>query len=150
MDHVGSISLRVERIRLNRAPRLIAEHPKPTVLVVDDERVIADTLATILRNEGFGATAVYSGTPAVENAREFPPNFLVCDIVLHEESGIETAMRIKTIRPDCTIVLISGAQASAEMLEQASAQGHEFEVLARPLHPTHLIDKLRRTIVQLG
>jgi DNA-binding response OmpR family regulator len=126
------------------------EHSKPTVLVVDDERVIADTLATILKGHGFDATAVYSGSAAIENTRKSNPDILVCDIALGEESGIETAMQIKTVRPDCRIIMISGAQSSAEMLEQASAQGHEFEVLAKPFHPTTLIDRLRGVFDQTG
>ena len=42
------------------------QQAKPRVLVADDERVIADTLAIILNQAGFDATAVYSGEKAVE------------------------------------------------------------------------------------
>ena len=126
------------------------ERSKPTVLVVDDERVIADTLVAILRNEGFAATVTYSGSAAVENARESSPDVLICDIVLEAVSGIEVAMRIRAMCQDCTIILMSGAQASAELLEQASAEGHEFEVLAKPFHHTTLIDKLRGGFDQTG
>jgi CheY-like chemotaxis protein len=130
-------------IRLDWAPDVTPEHPEPTILVVDDERVIADTLATILRSEGFEATAVYSGKAAIENARELHPGALVCDIMLGVESGIETALAIEAIWPHCRIILISGAQASGELLDAARAKGHEFEVLAKPFHPTTLIEKLR-------
>ena len=118
--------------------------------MVDDERVIADTLVAILRNEGFAATVTYSGSAAVENARESSPDVLICDIVLEAVSGIEVAMRIRAMCQDCTIILMSGAQASAELLEQASAEGHEFEVLAKPFHHTTLIDKLRGGFDQTG
>ena len=47
----------------------MASRPKPKVLVVDDERVIADTLAIILNQHGLDASAVYTGTAAVERAR---------------------------------------------------------------------------------
>ena len=46
---------------------------KPKVLVADDERVIADTLAIILNQSGFEAKAVYSGEKAVETAKEWLP-----------------------------------------------------------------------------
>jgi DNA-binding NtrC family response regulator len=118
--------------------------------VVDDERIIADTLAATLRSDGFDAASTYRGQDAIEIARDSPPDTLVCDIVLGGESGIEVATQIKAIRPDCRIILISGAHASSELLERASAQGHEFEVLAKPFHPTTLIDKLRGTIIQPG
>ena len=44
----------------------MAGKSKPKILVVDDERVIADTLAIILNQHGFEASAVYTGTAAVE------------------------------------------------------------------------------------
>ncbi len=46
---------------------------KPRVLVTDDERVIADTLALILNKSGFEATAVYSGEEAIETAKTLSP-----------------------------------------------------------------------------
>ena len=52
---------------------------KPKVLVADDERVIADTLAIILNQSGFDATAVYNGEKAVEAARTLKPDMLISD-----------------------------------------------------------------------
>jgi CheY-like chemotaxis protein len=97
----------------------------------------------ILRHHGFNATAVYSGNAAVESARELPLDALVCDIVLGGVSGIEVATQVQAIRSDCKIILISGAQASGDLLDEGRAKGHEFEVLAKPFHPTTLIEKLR-------
>ena len=45
--------------------------------------------------------------------------------------------------PNCKILLISGQAATADLLERARAQGHEFEILAKPVHPTDLLAKLR-------
>ena len=125
------------------------EREEQTVLVVDDEPMIADTLAAILRHHGFNATAVYSGDAAVESARELPPYALVCDIVLSGVSGIEVATQVQVIRSDCKVILISGAQASSDLLDEGRANGHEFEVLAKPFHPTTLIEKLRAASDQI-
>jgi DNA-binding response OmpR family regulator len=113
------------------------------VLVVDDERSIADTLAAILDMNGFAAVPIYSGDVAVENARESGLDVLICDIILDGANGIEVAMRIREFCPTCKIILISGAQASIDLLDEAEARGHEFEVWAKPFHPTTLIDRLR-------
>jgi DNA-binding NtrC family response regulator len=116
----------------------------PTVLVVDDERVVADTLTIILRNNGFNARTAYGGEVAVAIARESPLHFLVCDIALMDGmTGIEVAIQIGALRPDCRVILISGIAASSDLLEKAHAQGHQFEVLGKPFHPTLLIDLLR-------
>lgn len=116
----------------------------PKVLVVDDDRVIADTLAAILNNGGFDATPVYRGEDALLAARQSPPDAVVCDIMLGGINGIEVATQIRTILPDCRIILISGAGESGGLLEQTRAAGEEFEVIAKPFHPTTLLDRLRR------
>ena len=116
---------------------------KPRVLVVDDERVIADTLSTILNQNGFDASAVYSGISAVDRAREMRPELVISDVIMQDMNGIEAAIRIREILPGCKILLFSGQAATADLLERARAQGHEFEILAKPVHPQDLLAKLK-------
>src|SRR5437899_7847016 len=116
---------------------------KPRVLVVDDERVIADTLATILNQNGFEATAVYSGSEAVDRALTNRPDLVISDVIMQDMNGIEAAIRIRQGLPSCKILLFSGQAATADLLEKARRQGHEFEILAKPVHPTDLLAKLR-------
>src|SRR5215467_1888216 len=116
---------------------------KPRVLVVDDERVIADTLAIILNQSGFNASAVYTGMAAVERAKEDKPDLIISDVIMPDMNGIEAAIRIRQLLPGCKILLFSGQAATADLLEKARAQGHEFEILAKPVHPQDLLAKLR-------
>jgi CheY-like chemotaxis protein len=116
---------------------------KPRVLVVDDERVIADTLATILNQNGFEASAVYTGAEAVVRARNSRPDLVISDVIMQDMNGIEAAIRIRQSLPGCKILLFSGQAATADLLEKARAQGHEFEILAKPVHPQDLLAKLR-------
>ena len=113
------------------------------VLIIDDEQVIADTLKMIFAEEGFDAHAVYSGTAALEQARLLKPNFIVSDVILPGANGIETALAICRILPDCKVILISGQAATTDVLEQARAEGHEFEIFAKPVEPEILIQRLR-------
>ena len=116
---------------------------KPKVLVVDDERVIADTLAIILNQHGFDASAVYTGTGAVEQARVLHPDLIISDVIMPDMNGIEAAINIRRFLPECKILLFSGQAATADLLESARAKGHEFEILAKPVHPQDLLAKLR-------
>jgi CheY-like chemotaxis protein len=116
---------------------------KPRVLVADDEQVIANTLAIILNQAGFEAKAVYSGESAVEILSEFQPNMLISDVIMTGMTGIEAAIQVRAKLPNCKILLFSGQAATADLLEKARAQGHEFEILAKPVHPTDLLAKLR-------
>jgi CheY-like chemotaxis protein len=117
---------------------------KPRVLVADDEQVIANTLAIILNQAGFEARAVYSGEKAIESLDTFMPDMLISDVIMTGMTGIEAAIATRSKRPSCKILLFSGQAATADLLEKARAQGHEFEILAKPVHPTDLLAKLRR------
>ena len=117
--------------------------PQPLVLVVDDERVIADTLAIILNQSGFEATAVYSGEKAVEAAKALKPDMLISDVIMTDLNGIDAAIKIRSLLPSCKILLFSGQAATADLLDRARNQGHEFEILAKPVHPQDLLAKLR-------
>lgn len=116
-------------------------HPK--VLVVDDEHVIADTLAMILNQSGFDARAVYSGEKALELASTFAPDMLITDVIMADLNGIDAAIRMRSMLPQIKILLFSGQAATADLLEKARAQGYEFEILAKPVHPQDLLSKLR-------
>ena len=116
---------------------------KPKVLVADDERVIADTLAIILNQSGFDATAVYTGEKAVETARTLRPDMLISDVIMTDLNGIDAAIRIREMLPACKILLFSGQAATADLLDRARGQGHEFEILAKPVHPQDLLARLR-------
>lgn len=116
---------------------------KPRVLVVDDERVIADTLSIILNQNGFDASAVYTGNEAVRIASEVKPQLVISDVIMPGMSGIEAAIEIRQILPDCKVLLFSGQAATADLLERARTMGHEFEILAKPVHPQDLLARLR-------
>ncbi len=116
---------------------------KPKVLVVDDERVIADTLAMILNQSGFDASAVYSGEKALELAATLQPDMFISDVIMADVNGIDAAIRMRAMLPHIKILLFSGQAATADLLEKARSQGYEFEILAKPVHPQDLLTRLR-------
>ncbi len=116
---------------------------KPRVLVADDEKVIAVTLAMILNQSGFNARAVYSGEKALEQASTFEPDMLISDVIMADLNGIDAAIRMRELRPGIKILLFSGQAATADLLEKARARGYEFEILAKPVHPQDLLSRLR-------
>jgi CheY-like chemotaxis protein len=113
------------------------------VLVVDDEKVIADTLAMILSQNGFESSAVYCGTDAVRRAKETTPDLVISDVIMPDMNGIQAAIQIRQMLPKTKILLFSGQAATADLLEDARKEGHEFEILAKPVHPQDLLAKLK-------
>jgi CheY-like chemotaxis protein len=114
---------------------------KPTVLVIDDERVVADTLAEVLRMHGFAPVALYSGEEAVEFAGRFRPDIVLSDIRMNQIDGIEAARAIRKLHPDCRVILFTAAHVNEETKQ--IIQGLGFELLHRPLHPQHILSLLQ-------
>jgi CheY-like chemotaxis protein len=114
-----------------------------TVLVVDDERLIADTICEILSEHGFAAFKAYSGEEAVRLSQVLQPDIVLSDVLMPQMSGIQMAITIREALPATRIVLFSGQATTAELLRQAAAAGHRFELLAKPIHPEELVRRIK-------
>jgi CheY-like chemotaxis protein len=68
---------------------------------------------------------------------------LISDVIMTDMNGIDAAIRIRALLPACKILLFSGQAATADLLDRARSQGHEFEILAKPVHPQDLLARLR-------
>ena len=97
----------------------------------------------ILNQSGFEARAAYSGDEALKIAREFSPEILISDVLLADQDGIELAMEISRRLPQTRVFLFTGQHFTAELLAGPRAQGYNFEMLAKPVHPKDLVDRLR-------
>ena len=113
------------------------------IIVVDDEPIIADTLVNILEGEGHDALAVSHGESAIKWAKMVLPDAVISDVIMPGMNGIETAKAIMQALPNCRIILFSGQTASVDMLAKARAEGYSFEVLAKPINPEKLLEKLK-------
>jgi len=139
-----SSGLKVQVVPLSEAPMSDAvqeEEHRPLVLVVDDERVIADTLSVILSKSGFSTMTAYDGVSALELAEAAPPDLIISDVMMPGMTGIELAITVTQTIPGCKILLFSGQAATVDLLEEARNAGYNFTTLTKPVHPT---DMLRR------
>ena len=118
----------------------------PRVFVVDDEPVIASTLATILQMHGFSAKFFTSPLEALAAARAKSPDLLISDVDMPSISGIELAIRMKALHPTCQILLFSGQPSTLDLLNSARAQGHDFDLLLKPVPPPALLAEIRKRI----
>jgi DNA-binding response OmpR family regulator len=115
---------------------------QPVVLVVDDERVIADTLSIILKKSGFSALTAYDGATALQLANTLKPDLLISDVMMPGMTGIELAIAMKQTQPECKILLFSGQAATVDLLEDARSLGHDFTTLTKPVHPTDMLKRI--------
>lgn len=112
------------------------------VLVVDDETLIADSVAMILNRNGYAAEARYSGTAALEAVQGTCPDIIVSDVVMPDFNGIQLAKAVRSLCPAARIVLFSGNVDASSLLDDASMEGYFFEILAKPVHPLSLLKAL--------
>ena len=113
------------------------------VLVVDDQKLIADTMTEILDAAGFHVMTAYDGWSALDIARRFHPDCLLSDVLMPRMNGVELAIAIRKMLPATKIILFSGQAGISETLLEGQKQGFEFELIAKPIHPTRLIERLR-------
>ena len=128
---------------MSKSPR--KPNVRMRIIVADDELLIATTLVEILEIGGFDAEAVSDGVAAIERARTIRPDILLSDVQMPNMNGIEAAKKIRGFLLNCRIVLLSGHVETGDRLEQARAEGHEFEILTKPVYPEDLLSALRKT-----
>jgi DNA-binding response OmpR family regulator len=117
---------------------------RPRIFVVDDELDIAKLLVVILQMNHFDATPYSDPVVAVNAAKVTPPDYLISDIVMPGMTGIELAVAVQHAVPRCKVLLFSGQVGASELITNASAAGHSFELLQKPIHPKELVEAIRK------
>jgi DNA-binding NtrC family response regulator len=139
-----SPKLKYDVIPVSEVPKedAIVVSAKPVVLIVDDEKIIADTLSIILAKSGFTTMSAYDGAAALTLAKESSPDLLISDVVMPGMTGIDLAIAMKHTFPTCKVLLFSGQAATVDLLEEARRLGHDFTTLTKPVHPTDMLKRI--------
>jgi CheY-like chemotaxis protein len=114
----------------------------PRVFVIDDEPVIASSLAAILQMNGFSARFFTCPLEALAAARSESPDLVISDVAMPGISGIDLAIQMRAQYPNCMILLFSGQVATLDLLEDARAQGYDFRLLQKPVHPSEFLSAI--------
>ena len=115
------------------------------VLVVDDERLLADTTSSILRIAGFHARTAYDGWEALEIARTFHPGCILTDVMMPMMNGVELAIAVTKMFPGTKVVLFSGQAGISNIMQDSRSRGYDFPLLAKPVHPLKLIEAVKES-----
>ena len=114
---------------------------EPIVLVVDDEHLVADTLGIIFKRAGFCTLTAYDAKGALEIASAVAPDILVSDVDMPGMNGVDLAMTMIKLIPECRVLLFSGHATFAD-LSGAREAGHDFPLLPKPVHPAVMLENV--------
>ena len=113
---------------------------KQRVLVIDDDRLVADTLNLIFQANGYDSEAVYSAADGLARARTFAPGLLLCDVTMPEETGIQLAEKIQQEMPNCKLLMLTAYASNNLKVEQyISRTNQPLRLLHKPCRPEILL-----------
>jgi DNA-binding response OmpR family regulator len=110
------------------------------VLIVDDERLVADTLALVFKKSGFQVRAAYSVNEAMQDVRTFKPNLLLCDITMPGKDGLVLVNEITHELPSCRILVLTGFYSNLKTVrDEARRLSLPVSILTKPCQPDELL-----------
>ena len=117
-----------------------------SILIVDDERGIRETLSAVLRDEGFNADAVESGEECLKAISRRAYGCVLLDVWLPGISGLETLQQMRNSNSDVAVVIISG-HGNVETAVRATKLG-AFDFIEKPLSIEKTILTIRNALRQ--
>lgn len=123
-------------------PRLV-----PKILLVDDDRQLADGLAEYLQRHGYEVLQAHQGRDAMNLLARQRVALVISDIFMPEGDGIELLSLLRRCTPAPAVVAMSGGGLGqiGGMLRIASVLG-ATRTLAKPFHPAHLLRLVQELI----
>jgi len=111
------------------------------VLIVDDEERFRKTATATLKKRGFEARAVAGGTEALEKISKGKVDVIVLDIKMPGMDGHETLRKIKHLRPDLEVIMLTGHATIGSALQSCRDQVYAY--FAKPIDIDLLADTIR-------
>jgi len=118
----------------------------PSVLIVDDDQIVADSLAAFFTQEGCDARAVYSPIDAIEQLESNTYQILLTDLNLPAMTGIDLLRKAKVLSPSTAVILITGYAAVETAVEALRTGAVDF--LTKPIVDDELRLALTRALQQ--
>mgnify|MGYP001145245916 CR=1 FL=1 len=117
---------------------------KRTILVVDDEKIIRESISFILKKEGYHVSEAENGKIAYEKLLKEPFDLVITDLTMPGMTGLDLSRRLLQIRPDLPIILCTGysEKVDAPAAEALGIQGF----LMKPVLLKELAELVRKVL----
>jgi CheY-like chemotaxis protein len=120
---------------------------RPLILVIGGELEVLQEVDELLQGAGFGCCCCSTAEDALAAAEANPPDLIVCDLNLHDESGVETCQRIKQQlgMEDMPVMFLSSAQ-RPDIIRRSHIAGNGTYCLRKPLAPKVFVELIDQTL----
>jgi len=119
-----------------------------TILVVDDETVLAEMVSMALRYEGWSVATAADGAAAVSSARDVRPDAVVLDVMLPDMSGLEVLGKLREQNPQLPVLLLTAKDAIEDRIAGLTAGGDDY--VTKPFSIEELVLRLRGLLRRTG
>ena len=99
---------------------------KEEILIVDDERIVRDSLRLLFESEGFAVREARGGAEALAAVNEREPSLVLLDVSMSGESGFLTCQKIREISPLLPVVFLTGIDNDLNMARAFSVEADDF------------------------
>ena len=126
---------------------------KLTVLVVDDDREIVESIAIFLQADGYLVRKAYNGLEALDIVMTENVHLIILDIMMPELDGIKTLLTLLKVREskNLPIILLSAKSEDADKILGLTAGADDY--ITKPFNPSELVARVKsqlRRYTQLG
>ena len=118
------------------------------VLVVDDERDLADVLVRMLAYEGWDARASYDVAGATGAAAQFAPDAVVLDVTLPDGDGFDVLRRLRAMNPAVCVLFLTARDAVEDRIAGITAGGDDY--VTKPFSMEEVLARLRGLVRRAG
>ena len=125
------------------SPRPEAASSTPTVLVVDDERALAQMVGSYLIRAGYTVSEAYTGPDAVSRARELDPDVIVLDLGLPGLDGIEVCRQVRTFS-DCYVLMLTARGDEVDRIVGLSVGADDY--ITKPFSARELVARVQAVL----
>ncbi|MCV7176739.1 response regulator transcription factor [Mycolicibacterium sphagni] len=119
-----------------------------TVLVVDDETVLAEMVSMALRYEGWNISTAADGASAISAARNARPDAVVLDIMLPDMSGLDVLRKLREQNPQLPVLLLTAKDAIEDRIAGLTAGGDDY--VTKPFSIEEVVLRLRALLRRTG
>ncbi len=117
---------------------------KPSILVVDDELIVRDSLTDWLAEDGYDVSAVKNGKEAIKSIQEKDWDILLVDLKMPGLSGLDVLSRVKEINPEIPVIIMT-AYATVDTAVEAIKKG-AYDYITKPFNPEEITLTLRKIV----